>query len=79
MDTHLPEHLYIEKCKNLIALLKECHKRHPFRKFLGICSSFDYQIEKCLKEERIAKAARNFEKSKEMKRKLAELSKEDDD
>ncbi|XP_044272746.1 COX assembly mitochondrial protein 2 homolog [Tribolium madens] len=77
MHTDLSQHLHSEKCNELIRLLQECHNEHPFRKFVGYCNSLDHQMTKCLKEERLARRQRNFEKSKEMKEKLRRLLRED--
>ncbi|KAK9702808.1 Cytochrome c oxidase biogenesis protein Cmc1 like [Popillia japonica] len=58
-------------------MLQECHNEHPFRKFIGICNSIDTQMTRCLKEERLARRQRNFEKSKEIKEKLRKLTQEE--
>ncbi|KAJ8959153.1 hypothetical protein NQ318_022414 [Aromia moschata] len=76
MPTDLSPNLHTEKCNELIELLKQCRSDHPFRKFFGICNSAYHQMTKCLKEERLARRARNFEKSIEMKRKWKEMSEE---
>ncbi|XP_018561804.1 COX assembly mitochondrial protein 2 homolog [Anoplophora glabripennis] len=77
MHTDLSPHLHTEKCNIMINLLMECRREHPFRKFVGFCNSFYHQMTKCLKEERLARRARNYEKSLEMKKKFRKPKKED--
>lgn len=77
MHTDLSKHLHSERCNDLINLLQECHNNHPILKFVGSCNSLDYQMVRCLKEERLARRQRNIEKSKETKEKLRKLLRDD--
>lgn len=70
MHTDLSAHLHSSECNVLINLLQQCRNEHPFLKFGGYCNSLDFQVNKCLKQERLARRQRNFEKSKEMKSKV---------
>ncbi|XP_072397812.1 COX assembly mitochondrial protein 2 homolog [Diabrotica undecimpunctata] len=74
MHTDLSAHLHTESCNRIIELLKKCHAEYPFRKFFGKCNSENSLMNACLKQERLARRDRNMEKSKEMKRKLREMS-----
>ncbi|KAJ8983543.1 hypothetical protein NQ317_006588 [Molorchus minor] len=73
MHTDLSPHLHTEKCNELVEMLRQCHVDHPIGKFFGFCNSFDHQMTKCMKAERLARRAKNIEKSNDMKRKLREI------
>ncbi|KAG5863383.1 hypothetical protein JTB14_017018 [Gonioctena quinquepunctata] len=77
MHTDLSPHLHTQQCNELIKLLQDCHRDHAFRKFFGICNSIDRQMTKCIRGERVAKRARNLEKSRETKNKVSQLLRQD--
>ncbi|XP_050519128.1 COX assembly mitochondrial protein 2 homolog [Diabrotica virgifera virgifera] len=77
MHTDLSPHLHSENCNELIKLLKQCHNEHPFLRIFGICNSEDHQMIKCLKQERLQRRKRNFQKSLETKEKLKNMFKDD--
>ncbi|RZB39632.1 Cmc1 domain containing protein [Asbolus verrucosus] len=73
MHTDLSPHLHGEQCNDLIKILRDCHAEHPFGKFIGFCNGADSAMTRCLKEERLKRRQRNYEKSMETKRKLQHL------
>ncbi|KAK4871989.1 hypothetical protein RN001_016113 [Aquatica leii] len=70
MHTDLAPHLHSKECNELINLLQNCHIDNPLRKFFGYCNDFDRKVVTCLKNERLARRQRNYEKSLEIKRKI---------
>lgn len=44
--------------------------QNPMRKFFGYCNSIDRNVLTCLKQERLDRRRKNYEKSLEFKRKI---------
>ncbi|CAH0564399.1 unnamed protein product [Brassicogethes aeneus] len=73
MHVDLASHLHTDKCNELIKLLKDCHEQNPALKFFGICNSYDSDMRGCLRQERLVRTRKNFEKSVEMKQKMKQI------
>lgn len=63
MHTDLSKHLHTEKCNQLIELLGKCRQDNPFGKLFGYCNTEDHRVVNCLKEERVERRRKNYEKS----------------
>ncbi|XP_037948510.1 COX assembly mitochondrial protein 2 homolog [Teleopsis dalmanni] len=64
MHPDLSPHLHTPECNQLVQELLNCREENKLTKFLGICNSLDTALNKCLKQERIARSAANRAKSK---------------
>jgi len=76
MHSSLAPHLHSPKCNALIALLLECHKENPFRRFTGYCNKPNYDVNDCLREERETNRKLNSEKSKAKREEIKQRRKD---
>ncbi|KAG5886987.1 hypothetical protein JTB14_024205 [Gonioctena quinquepunctata] len=76
MHTDLSPHLHSGNCNEIIKLLYQCRQDNPILRLFGKCNSEDIQMTKCLKEERLQRRKRNYQKSLETKDKLQLISEE---
>jgi len=77
MHPDLSPHLHSDECNKLIEAFHKCHKDNKFGKFLGWCNGENDVMLKCLKQERLARRAANFEKAKLTQEKLRRLQRAD--
>ena len=62
-----------------MALLDECHAQGFLHKMLGGCNEAKRDVNRCLRTERLERAARNREKARERKEKIQRVWKEIDE
>ena len=62
-----------------MAALEECHARGFLHKVLGNCTNAKREVNKCLRAERLERAARNRKEAKEKRKKIEAIWKEIDD
>jgi len=49
---HPPLALHLHPlCKEVIIEFENCHKEHPYKKFIGACNDLKTKLDKCLTEE----------------------------
>ncbi|XP_056646458.1 COX assembly mitochondrial protein 2 homolog [Diorhabda carinulata] len=77
MHTDLAPHLHSDNCNELIKLLQQCHNENPFLRIFGKCNSEDHRMVMCLKQERLQRRKRNYQKSLETKEKLRKMFEEE--
>ncbi|KAF8495366.1 hypothetical protein JB92DRAFT_2553210, partial [Gautieria morchelliformis] len=56
-------------CKDFIAALDQCHSQWWGARFMGTCNKAKQELNMCLRKERLDRAARNREVSRERRKK----------
>ncbi|KAG8950406.1 hypothetical protein FRC03_012860 [Tulasnella sp. 419] len=67
MHVHLSEPQKLSACGDLIQKLDECHNSGFFVKYLGGCNKIRRELDRCLRQERLDRTAKNKEASKHRK------------
>ncbi|PWN93949.1 UPF0287-domain-containing protein [Acaromyces ingoldii] len=60
-------------CGELIQRLQECHEHGFWNRLLGSCNGIKEELNQCLREERIARTARNREESRAQRERTRHL------
>ena len=53
------------QCEGCVKDLVKCHEDNPFAKFFGACNDVKTSMDKCFRDEKIARRNANFKKAKE--------------
>ncbi|KAG9015624.1 hypothetical protein FRB90_004695 [Tulasnella sp. 427] len=64
MHVHLTEPDKAAACKGLIEHLQQCHESGLLAKYTGTCNDAKRALDRCLRQERLDRTARNREAAK---------------
>ncbi|KAG5188765.1 hypothetical protein JKP88DRAFT_25195 [Tribonema minus] len=53
-------------CQEMVEQLVKCHDENPYGKFLGACNEAKTALDKCFRQEKIARYKANMESAKAM-------------
>ncbi|KAF2201449.1 UPF0287-domain-containing protein [Delitschia confertaspora ATCC 74209] len=75
-------HLHNEQakpCEDLVAILEECHAKGFMWKVFGNCTTAKYNVNMCLRAQRLARTAENRQKALEKRKQIESVWKDIDE